>query len=278
MRLKRTVIIDVLYVIAGYVIGRVFMWGLLKFLPYHWDGTVELDYVHPLVMDGLDDYSRAYDIKKRVRILCWAIVDDADDMRENFRHAAVTWAQKCTETIYLSVDDLDSHPEIGGNEDKILKGLHLLSARKDLRQFDWILKFYANVYVVMENLRHSLLPFTATSAIPFVHATYAAKMSTTQKPILIFNVAAVDRLLGNYAPCQTTNYPFDMENCLAFNNVTSITFNNVSNYADNGRFKEVKHCCQHETLYFYNVKPYDLYVFEYFLYGARVVGNSPDFR
>lgn len=89
----------------------------------------------------------------------------------------------------------------------------------------------------MENLRHFLLPYTTT---PFnkqslVHVSYEKKShSLPQKSIFILNNPAVDCLVAktNYAVCQSVDYPYEMNDCLAFNNVSSIKFNYVSNYVD----------------------------------------------
>lgn len=99
----------------------------------------------------------------------------------------------------------------------------------------------------MENLRHFLLSYTTA---PFNmhllgHGSYVEKSpekSLPQNSILILNVAAVNRVVSrmNYAACQSAHYPYDMDNCLAFNNVSSITFNYVSNYVDDVVKEKVK--------------------------------------
>lgn len=85
----------------------------------------------------------------------------------------------------------------------------------------------------MENLRQFLLPYTSSNKQPLVHATMAEN-SLPHNSILILNNPAIHRLVArtNYVACQQRNYPHDMDNCLVFNNVSSIKFDYVSNYAD----------------------------------------------
>lgn len=99
MRYKR-VVLNTFLCICAYGCGKLFMWAMLRCLPYYWDGAVELDYIHPLVMDKVDDYSKAYDMEQSVRILCWTLIEKEN--RENYRHVAVTWGQKCSRMVYIS--------------------------------------------------------------------------------------------------------------------------------------------------------------------------------
>lgn len=112
MRYKRA-ILNAFVCIAGYFCSKIFTWALLQLLPYQWanDGSVELDYIRPSIMDEVDDYSKIYDIERRVRILCWTFVvgkDKSDEMREKFEHIGVTWGQKCTTLLFIS----DGKPEV----------------------------------------------------------------------------------------------------------------------------------------------------------------------
>lgn len=106
MRYKRA-IITTLVCFAGYMCSGILICTLLDLFPYQWEnnGSVELNYIHPLVMDNVDDYSTIYDIQHRVRILCWTFLEYGDrpyEMRIKFGHISVTWGQKCTTIVYIS--------------------------------------------------------------------------------------------------------------------------------------------------------------------------------
>lgn len=119
----------------------------------------------------------------------------------------------------------------------------------------------------MENLRHFLLSYTTA---PFNmqllgHISYAGKTrekSLSQNSILILNVAAVNRVVSriHYAACQSAHYPYDMDNCLAFNNVSSITFNYVSNYVDDVVKEKVKNDGKERLKFFKEVSGFGEFV------------------
>uniref|UniRef100_A0A336M5B6 CSON004186 protein n=1 Tax=Culicoides sonorensis TaxID=179676 RepID=A0A336M5B6_CULSO len=229
MRRKR-LLFQIIAVILGCISSLItFKPILFDILPYRMpiDGSVELDIVQPPKSNQID--SQIYKIiENRVRILCWTVVKNQDknnEMRNKFDHIYGTWGQKCTEMLFLSDDDVklnEHHLNRSGSE--IVEGLKYLRKNGVAKKFDWILKFDANIFIIMENLRQFFLPYTTVSDIsgkPLIHASIAIS-SSIENIILILNNGALDRLDTNY------------------------------------KCENLKYCCQDLPIYFFNVKSNEL--------------------
>uniref|UniRef100_A0A914HY50 N-acetylgalactosaminide beta-1,3-galactosyltransferase n=1 Tax=Globodera rostochiensis TaxID=31243 RepID=A0A914HY50_GLORO len=131
--------------------------------------------------------SVAHEIAKKVRVFCWIFT------YENFhetraRHVKATWAQHCTKFMFFSSKEDPSLPAIDlqiplGRQyiwrrtKKIAKYIY----EHFLNDYDWFFRADDDAYVVMENLRLMLMPYSPKELIYF-----GCKLRTTMYADRVF--------------------------------------------------------------------------------------------
>ncbi|XP_063704522.1 glycoprotein-N-acetylgalactosamine 3-beta-galactosyltransferase 1-like [Culicoides brevitarsis] len=118
---------------------------------------------------------------KEVKVLCW-IETYPKNFREKAIHIQRTWGKRCDKTIYVTtqvendvvagtVEDAEVLPLniTEGYEYLWTKTTHALRVIHDryIDNFDWFFKADDDTFVIVENLRHFLLPHSPTKLLVF---------------------------------------------------------------------------------------------------------------
>ncbi|XP_047097916.1 glycoprotein-N-acetylgalactosamine 3-beta-galactosyltransferase 1-like isoform X1 [Schistocerca piceifrons] len=111
-------------------------------------------------------------LRQRVRVLCWVMTSPKNHAT---KAAAVnaTWGQNCDKLLFMTSEDDPRLPTVAL---KVPEGRQHLWAKTQaafkyivheglLESIDWVLKADDDTFIVMENLRHLLLPLDASQSL-----------------------------------------------------------------------------------------------------------------
>ncbi|XP_059488308.1 uncharacterized protein LOC132204077 [Neocloeon triangulifer] len=115
----------------------------------------------------------ARNLASKVRVLCWVMTTESNHKDKAF-HVKTTWGRHCNKLIFIS-DVADRElPSVKLNVPSDRKGLwaktvgafkYIHSKYKD--DYDWVMKADDDTYVIVENLRSMLLPYSPKELIYF---------------------------------------------------------------------------------------------------------------
>ena len=124
-------------------------------------------------MKSIEESSNNQDLFKNVRVLCW-IMTHPDNLFKKAVHVNATWGQRCDKLLFASDTKNDSFPTIDIN---VKAGRAHLTAKTmqtfdyiykhHIDEADWFLKADDDTYVIMENLRYMLQPFSLHEPVYF---------------------------------------------------------------------------------------------------------------
>ncbi|XP_061427544.1 glycoprotein-N-acetylgalactosamine 3-beta-galactosyltransferase 1-A-like isoform X1 [Lethenteron reissneri] len=122
---------------------------------------------------GLDN-STAEALSKRVRLLCWIMVDPKS-APEKIPHIKASWAKRCDVALFMSSQADDVYGTIGlRTEDAAGHNQYCRTVdafkyvhRHHLHDIDWVLKAEDDTFVIVENLKLLLSNYSAEQPIFF---------------------------------------------------------------------------------------------------------------
>ncbi|KAL5280832.1 C1GALT1.2 family protein [Megaselia abdita] len=110
---------------------------------------------------------------REVKVLCWVMTNPANHKTKAWS-VRQTWGQRCNKLLFMSTEsDGDLQPVVlpfsEGREQLWNKTREAFKHVYDhyLEEFDWFLKADDDTYVVMENLRYMLYPYSSEDPIYF---------------------------------------------------------------------------------------------------------------
>ncbi|XP_033762938.1 glycoprotein-N-acetylgalactosamine 3-beta-galactosyltransferase 1-like isoform X2 [Pecten maximus] len=136
-------------------------------LPVFWQGDSDHSFHKG------DDNTVARDLEEKVRVLCYIMTSPAS-LDTTTIHVRNTWTKRCNKVLFISSVTNTSFPTIGVN---ISEGRHHLTG-KSMKAFqyiyqhhlddaDWFLKADDDTYVILENLRYLLEPYSPNDPVYF---------------------------------------------------------------------------------------------------------------
>lgn len=116
------------------------------------------------------DSTVADELKEKVRVLCF-VMTTPDQHLWKAIHAKNTWGPRCNEFLIMSTERDNNIGTIAlnstsGEWGKIKEAFAYIH-RYHMHNIDWVLKVEDDTYVVVENLRYMLYPYTSTDSIIF---------------------------------------------------------------------------------------------------------------
>ncbi|XP_060086149.1 glycoprotein-N-acetylgalactosamine 3-beta-galactosyltransferase 1-like [Ylistrum balloti] len=142
-----------------------------------------MDQLTPIVFQGEgdplfhkdDDDTVARQLKQSVRVLCYVMTDQTN-LDTKTIHVKNTWTKRCNKVLFISSVTNSTFPTVGVD---VGEGRHHLTG-KTMKAFqyiyqhhlddaDWFLKADDDTYVILENLRHLLEPYSPKEAVYFGH-------------------------------------------------------------------------------------------------------------
>uniref|UniRef100_A0A7E4VJ40 N-acetylgalactosaminide beta-1,3-galactosyltransferase n=1 Tax=Panagrellus redivivus TaxID=6233 RepID=A0A7E4VJ40_PANRE len=108
-----------------------------------------------------------------VRVYCF-IISTKNRTEEKARHVQATWAKRCNKHVFVTANEASGLPSLdfGLKESRVnlfAKIEHTLKHiyKNELNNYDFFLKADYDTYVVMENLRFMLLPYSPDDPLTF---------------------------------------------------------------------------------------------------------------
>ncbi|XP_033761657.1 glycoprotein-N-acetylgalactosamine 3-beta-galactosyltransferase 1-B-like [Pecten maximus] len=122
-----------------------------------------------------DDDSVARLLQQRVKVLCY-IMTSPKNLKEKTIHVKNTWTKRCDKVVFISSVTDTSFPTIGVNvsegrghlTEKTMKAFQYIY-QHHLDEADWFLKADDDTYVILENLRYLLEPYSPNDPVYFGH-------------------------------------------------------------------------------------------------------------
>ncbi|OWF35764.1 Glycoprotein-N-acetylgalactosamine 3-beta-galactosyltransferase 1 [Mizuhopecten yessoensis] len=122
-----------------------------------------------------DDDTVARRLEQKVRVLCY-IMTHPDNLDKKTIHVKNTWTKRCNKVLFISSVTNVTFPTVGVTDTEGRKHL----TEKTMKAFeyiyehhiddaDWFLKADDDTYVVLENLRHLLEPYSPNEPVYFGH-------------------------------------------------------------------------------------------------------------
>ncbi|XP_037827388.1 glycoprotein-N-acetylgalactosamine 3-beta-galactosyltransferase 1-like [Lucilia sericata] len=270
----------------------------------------------PSSSPSLQEYEQlSQQLFNNTRVLCWIMTSP-----KNHHHKAIhirqTWGTRCNKLLFMSTERDEELPSV--KLDDVEEGRHNLwnKTKKALKyiydhHFDdaeWFLKADDDTYVIMENLRYFLYPYSPEIAIyfgakfkPYIKQGYmsgGAGYVLSKEALRKFALEAYDNPLNcpKLFQSEDVQLGFCMENLnviagdsrdeqgyerfmpLAVRHLipkdTSYWYQNYAYYPP----KQNGSCCSPNAVSFHYIKPNEFYVLDYLIYTLRAFGVLGNFR
>lgn len=135
--------------------------------------SVDFEMIHEHGKDGVahkfEDSAVANGLFTDLKILCY-VMTSPQHHQTRAKHVQQTWGSRCNKLIFLSSSadpSINSHKLVmkkgWGRSREALKYLY----RNFGEQYDWYVRADDDTYVIVENLRYLLYPFSKTDIVSF---------------------------------------------------------------------------------------------------------------
>ncbi|KAK6740586.1 hypothetical protein RB195_008812 [Necator americanus] len=255
-------------------------------------------------------------LQRKIRIFCW-ILTGKQNHEKRAQHIKATWVKRCNKYLFMSSQEDDSLPAHNlnvseGREFLWLKTREAFKYIYDhyLHDYDWFLKADDDTYVIVENLRYLLLPFSPDEPLHFGHKFNLDKARKTGYHSggagYVLSREALRRFgraFNKEKTCGTkgkTVEDLEMGKCLetigvrigdsrdqeGFNrfnplNPDSMTSGAYPKWIHTKSYYTIspsRWCCSPYTVSFHYLRPALLYMMEYLVYRVKVFGVQQKFR
>ncbi|KAF7278777.1 hypothetical protein GWI33_008008 [Rhynchophorus ferrugineus] len=262
----------------------------------------------------LEDSTVADKLYKEVRVLCW-IMTGPNNHEKRAKHVKNTWGKRCNILLFMSSKEDKSLPSVAlpiKEGRKYLWGKTKRAFEYVYKHYfdkaDWFLKADDDTYMILENLRYMLMPYSSNESIyfgcrfkPYVRQGYmsgGAGYVLSKEALRRF----VEIGLRNSSGCSKSDngaedvemgrclesvkviagdsrdsmgrgrfFPFVPEHHLIPGHVSKSFWYWQYIYYEN---KEGMECCSDNAVSFHYVSPNQMYVLEYLIYHLRPYGIS----
>ncbi|XP_065361847.1 glycoprotein-N-acetylgalactosamine 3-beta-galactosyltransferase 1-like [Calliphora vicina] len=242
------------------------------------------------------------------RVLCWIMTNPTNHLYKAI-HIRHTWGKRCHKLLFMSTQEDDELPSIKLD---VEEGRHnLWNKTKEALKYiydhhyndaEWFLKADDDTYIIMENLRYFLYPYSPESPIyfvakfkPFIKQGYmsgGAGYVLSKQSLKKFAVEAYDNTVTcpKIFKSEDVQLGFCLENIgvvagdsrdeegkerflpLAVKHLipqdTSFWYKNYSYYPQ----KENASCCSSKAISFHYIEPKQFYILDYLIYTLRAFG------
>ncbi|XP_060521562.1 glycoprotein-N-acetylgalactosamine 3-beta-galactosyltransferase 1 [Cylas formicarius] len=262
----------------------------------------------------MEDSTVADKLHKEVRVLCWVMTGPSNH-EKRAKHVKNTWGKRCNVLLFMSSQKDDNLPAVAlpiKEGRKYLWGKTKEAFRHIYNNYldkaDWFLKADDDTYVILENLRYMLVPYSSGDSIyfgcrfkPYVKQGYmsgGAGYVLSKEALKRFveigltnstgcsksDSGAEDVELGRCMEAVNVKagdsrdslgrgrfFPFVPEHHLIPGHVSKSFWYWQYIYYEN---KEGMECCSDNAVSFHYVSPNQMYVLEYLIYHLRPYGIS----